>query len=200
VDRAAVRVLGALLTEIDVFESTTAPPPSQGNKKSADDDNHQEEVCASLQAFAVALQISVAADVATQEQLLPSLAAVLASAEGDDSRVALLQDCGVLGLLVTFFEAYWRSATHVPSICWACEAIELWVSMDQQRVFETGRLQASMIEFLQSMLQETRTAESVVALSTVVGCYVTLQGEEPPGEPDSTILQQVLELCASYDR
>lgn len=193
VDCAAIRVFGALLTEMDVFENTLGASMSETMKV-------PDQECVSLQALLVALRISMA-DVESQEHLLPGLANVLASAHGVESREKLLEDYGLLSeALLLFFESHCRSATNLSSASWACQVIEMWVSMEKG-IFETSRLQAFLIQYLERMSQQQkRTAEMVDALSAVVSCYAALQGDEPPGEPDSTILKQVLDHCAGFDQ
>ena len=216
VDGPVVRVLAQLLTEFDVFATSTPQrQPSRSSRAeqndkavTADDDDNSPE-CASLLALRVAMEIATNDDDDDlQETLLPSLAAVFASAEGSMSHVSLLKEYGLLGggdnNLGQFLETYWRRFTNnddMSSVSWACQLIELWVSLD--RICETSQVQGAIVQFLQRMLREQPSSLAsgfVGALSAAVGCYVTLQGNEPPGEPDATVLQQVLELCARFEQ
>jgi len=204
VDSAVVRVLAKLLTEFDVFAPAPVALRMQQQQPPKDGDDGSPE-CAALQGLHVAMEIATNTTMNDDDGLhlsdclLPSIAAVLASAEGEPSRVSLLKEYGLLGdHLYNFLERFWQSdgASDAVSVSWACQVSELWVSVD--RICETSRIQAVLVKCLQRMLKEALSPEIVDALSTVVGCYVTLQGDDPPGESDATILQQVLQACAHH--
>jgi hypothetical protein len=181
VDGPAVRVLAVLLSEFDVFEKhVTTKELEDGNEI--------------LQALRVALDIH---QVECQEDLLPCLAAVLTSSEGDESKVALLEEYELLDEpLVGFLEAFWNQAASLSSTQSACQVIELWSAA--ARIADVSRLLQCIVGWIKRNLEQSSppSDELKTALSTAVACYVTLQGDERPGEPDAMVLQRALEFCA----
>jgi hypothetical protein len=181
VDGPVVRVLGTLLTEFDVFEHQISTKEQEGNEI--------------LQALRVALDIH---DLECQEDLLPCLALVLSSSEGDEAKVAMLEEYQLLGEpLVNFLEAYWKHASNLSSIEYAYKVVATWSSM--ARISDTSGLLGCVIGWIERHINHQslpKSSELIGALSTAIACYVTLQGEEHPGEPDATILQCALDVCA----
>jgi hypothetical protein len=179
VDGPVVRVLGTLLREFDAFEQ----------KKSAEDQEGNEI----LQALRVALDIH---DVECQEELLPCLVVVLASSEEDESKLTLLEEYELLDEpLVRFLESYWKQTTNLSSIEYAYQVIAKWSSM--AHISDTSGLLECIIGWIDrngnALESSPRSNELTSALSTAIGCYVTLHGEKEPGEPDATILQRAIQ-------
>jgi hypothetical protein len=179
VDGPVVRVLGTLLREFDAFEQ----------KKSVEDEEGNEI----LQALRVALDIH---DVQCQEELLPCLVVVLASSEEDESKLTLLEEYELLDEpLVGFLESYWKQTTNLSSIEYAYQVVAKWSSM--AHISDTSRLLECIIGWIDrngnTHESSPRSNELTSALSTAIGCYVTLHGEKEPGEPDATILQRAIQ-------
>ena len=237
VNCAVVRLLAKLLTEFDVFLPATAArertthhggrPSSIRRPENCDDDDDNDDGAregAVLHALRVAMEIATSrnqnSNTADGDEafgadsincLLPSVAAVLASAEGDPSRGALLQEYGLLGsdsVVAQLLLGFWTNAaatSDTTSVSWACEVTELWLSMDRI-VSDTSGMQTAIVQYLQRQLKakssSSQASEHAMvedALSAAVGCYITLRGNsEPPGEPDATILQQTLAFCERH--
>ena len=225
VDSAVIRLLAKLLMEFDVF-APAEPRDRNRCMPMADQAGDDRGECATLQALRVAMEIAMmtsrkedgeksndaeendGADL--MDCLLPSIAAVMASAEGESSRMDLLKDYGLLGndsILYQFLLSFWTwSANDATSVSWACQVTELWMSMERI-VSDTSRLQSAMVQYLQRQLNVAKSSSELSdctevegALSAAVGCYVTLRADkEPPGEPDATVLQQVLAFCARHE-
>jgi hypothetical protein len=196
IDGVVVRVLASLWTEFDIFEQNPFP-------NTYESDNHTEEqeqdACSSkLQALKVAIQVSVS-DVGLQEQLFPCLTAIYASAEDDVSRIALLRQNGLMGddILLDFWDRYWDRTTNIAVVSWACQWMELYIGMEA--VVNIKRIQGALVRFLQRALSQSHSPQMVNPFSSVLGCYIILQGDEPPTEPDASILQSTIEYCAHFD-
>jgi hypothetical protein len=179
VDGPVVRVLGTLLREFDAFEQ----------KKSTEDEEGNEI----LQALRVALDIH---DVECQEELLPCLVVVLASSEEDEAKLTLLEEYELLDEpLVGFLESYWKQTTNLSSIEYAYQVVAKWSSM--AHISDTSGLLECIIGWIDrngnAPESSPRSNELTSALSTAIGCYVTLHGEKEPGEPDATILQRAIQ-------
>jgi hypothetical protein len=179
VDGPVVRVLGSLLREFDPFEQKMSAEDQEGN--------------IILQALRVALDIH---DVECQEELLPCLVVVLASSEDDEAKLTLLEEYELLDEpLVSFLESYWKQTTNLSSIEYAYQVVAKWSSM--AHIADTSGLLQCIIGWIDrngnALESSPRSNELTSALSTAIGCYVTLHGEKEPGEPDATILQRAIQ-------
>jgi hypothetical protein len=97
--------------------------------------------------------------------------------------------------LVGFLESYWKQTTNLSSIEYAYQVVAKWSSM--AHIADTSRLLESIIGWIDrngnALESSPRSNELTSALSTAIGCYVTLHGEKEPGEPDATILQRAIQ-------
>jgi hypothetical protein len=193
---AAIRVLASLWTEFDIFEESRYPNSYECDNK--DNQKDQDDCSSKLQALKVALQMSVR-DVDLQEQLFPCLTAIYASAEDDTDRIALLRQNGLMSddILLDFWDQYWERTTNVAVVPWACQWMELCIGM--RAVVNITRIRAALVQFLVRGSCQPPSPQMVNAFSSVIGCYITLQGEEPPTEPDASILQNAMEYCARFN-
>jgi hypothetical protein len=227
IDACAIRVLGSLLTEMNVFDQHQHRRPQSQQQGEGDSDENDN---ATLHALRIAMELTTKSNNTTSKAssgggeristgkhegyhaLMPSLAYVLASAEGDEHCVQLLKDYNVLDkeILPPFLHSFWdyqrqenleAFASIVP---WCCQVIELYVG--QVTVAETEGLQSDLIAWIRRVLRQlplssaTPVSEQqqvlVKSLESAVSCYVTLQGETQPPEPDFSIIQRALETCA----
>jgi urease accessory protein UreF len=220
VDAATIRVLAALWMELDSF---TVPPlssslpfddstPAKRSNSSSSDPLEPFHTTA-LSALCVAL--CVAADctdhgLQLRIELLPTLAAVMVQAASNDDDDdtdygVVLHQHGVFGTgLVTFLQVYLDSVTTdlVSSVPWACQVLEQWMTMPvslRASRAEIQRLKSSLLSFMQRMIlpcqRTSSAAELANALSTTVGAFVALQGDEAPDMAEMHILQQVVLFC-----
>lgn len=235
VDACVIRVLGSLLTEMNVFDQQQRRPQKQSRQQlphQQDQDDNDESDNATLHALRIALELTTKSNKNTSKDssggggegvwlqehegyhaLLPSLAYVLASAEGNEHCVQLLKDYNVLDrdILPPFLHSFWNQQRHenletfASVVPWCCQVIELYVGL--VTVVETEMLQADLIAWIRRVLPQLPLSLSspasceqqqvfVTSLESVVSCYVTLQGETQPPEPDFSIIQQALETCA----
>ena len=183
----AVRVFGVLVSEMDVFDMV---PLSKGDAMDGENEG--------LHALSVALQCQ--SSIETQESLLPGLATVLASSEGDSARTALLKDYLIVGIrLDEFLQVYFERTANLESIRWACQVIDLWASLIPLAHTDHRPLLGAILECLQRLLSLDHETEKLgPAMSGAVASYVTLKGEDPPGDAECLILQQAMETASRF--
>jgi hypothetical protein len=201
-DRIVMRVLGTIMAEMDPFEQ-------QNVRFSPNDHDHNDDGDCSDEApwsTALAIACEKANDGVTLEMLVPALAAVLALSSGNDSRVALLRQYGLLGTTFTdFMSRLFRNTgsdaeTSPESVELACDTIETWLSLGPL-VCETSTLQSAMVMFLDRVMKKRLHGEAAVGcIAPVLAVYASLQGSTPPDdEPSISILQMALHVCVSCD-
>ena len=256
-DPVVIRLLGALLTEWDVFLETTTSaatsPATQQQQQSLPQTGDTGVITTNPLLFALRMAMLRATATTTQNSnrptnrtaapqnllnypqqqqqqhqntaasLLPAIATVLASAEGDDSRMALLRDYHVLdqGLddfLASYFD-HVAVATTVnntdsgsnsnqqqqaeeeleSSMPWASQVIDLWTTTTTMSAtsVQAPHTLRSITACLQRLLNLQKHRKNV--LSSAVTSFVTLQGDEPPGDKETRILQQAFATLEKKD-
>jgi hypothetical protein len=184
VQEVAALVLGTLISEMDVF-TVASSKDSEGENEA-------------LHALAVALTCQ--ATVEAQEYLLPGLATVFASCEGDEERLTLLNDYEIVGKsLDDFLQAYFERTINLDTFHWACQLIDLWTVLAPPATRHSELLEAILLclEKLVAISKATPGTNALgPALSCVATCYITLQGEDPPGERQAELIKQALEMSA----
>jgi hypothetical protein len=191
-DLCVVRLLGALLSEFDIFLES---------RQAADvDDEH-----AILNALRTVLNL--VRDRGACESLLPGLLMIFASSEGDKDRAAVLKP--YLADVVGFFEFWWASMASqpgdedwtlvsVPSIECAWNVLELWHDVVAQTgaIVEVGAIQREIVHFLERLLDRAADdpSRNVKAISSAVSSYLVLQGDVAPCEPDASTIRRAVDI------
>lgn len=189
-----ISAFGCLLTEFDVFESSNRPQTKMAYDVSNDNlkSDHEQEENVSLNALRAAIKVCPSA---CRRELLLGLVTVLASAEGDDSRVKVLKEAKLMeDDTLELLHSCWNddAGDNDLTICTACDMVE--VLLDVNPILEISNLQSVIVKWIHRALgQPLRKA----ALDSSVACYVRLQGQTPPEEPDATIIRKATEVLAS---
>jgi hypothetical protein len=197
VDISVIRVLGCLLTEFDAFlgrQQLSANPHDVSGDFPKQSDTKEDN--AILAALSVAIKICPDD---CRVDLLQGLTAVLASAEGEEGRTALLKENNVFAdPTLELLASCWRRGRNETSvIVAACDAIE--VLLDVLQVLPVDSIQDAMVQWLTPTItgEYTELGADHTALQATLGCYVRLQGEEPPAEPDASVIRRSYELLES---
>lgn len=193
IDEAAIQVVGAMLTEIDPFDSPAEP----SSIEEKDDGSHF-----SLQGLRKALQItSTSNNAQVQSFLLPCIVAIMETVEMNPRHCKLLRMSAILGeTLALFLITYFQNATksNDDATLLACQTIDVWCSMTGRQGptrKETNQLLDALTGFMTSMIQTQKRAQSSVnVMSAAVGAFISLQGDSPPTIPQMNILKEVLML------
>lgn len=201
-----IRVLGALLTEWDVFEVTvmskTVDEEEKGKDRRENDGNEMlrslmvaMKYCGELQEPGLVLY----------ESILAAIATVLASCEGDDRKCKFLRQThyGLLGgqnvqqFLLAYFRHFAAYATrHLDktlddSLEWAVAILDMHVS--EKPFSSRANILSAIIQAIQAVLKIQHN--SFTAVSRLITCFVTLQGEEPPKEEHTVVLESAIKTC-----
>jgi hypothetical protein len=188
-DMTAIRLLGTLLSEFDIFL----------DHRPVEEDDHSI-----LSAIRVILM--VVHDQEACESLLPGLLMMFASCEGDETRMAILKP--YLADFVSFFSFWWGAMSAQLQDSWNVDLVEcgwnvleLWhgVVVETGVVVEVGGIQHEILRFLSTFLNREGgpcdEKGNIKALSAAVSSYMALQGDdEAPGEPDSSIMRRAVEF------
>jgi hypothetical protein len=196
-DFCVVRLLGALLSEFDIFLES---------RHAADvDDEHA--ILNSLRTV-----LNLVRDRGACESLLPGLLMIFASSEGDKDRAAVLKP--YLADFVGFFEFWWASTAsqagdddwtlvNVQSTECAWNVLELWHDVVAQTgvIVEVGAIQRGIVHLLARLLDRAADDQSrnVKAISSAVSSYLVLQGDVAPSEPEASTIRRavdVLQRCS----
>jgi hypothetical protein len=206
-DRIVMRVLGTIMAEMDPFEQQNVRFGTQ-HAVDVSPKDHDDGDCSDEAPWSTALAAACekADDGVTLEMLVPALAAVLALSSGNDGRVNLLRQSGLLGTTFTdFMSRLFRHTgsaadTSPESVELACDTIETWLSLSPM-VCETATLQSAMVVFLDRVMKERSHGEAAAGcIGPVLAVYASLQGSTPPDdEPSISILQMALHICVSCD-
>jgi hypothetical protein len=198
-DLCVVRLLGALLSEFDIFLEC---------RQSGADDEHS--ILNAIQAVLRGVR-----DRGACESLLPGLLMIFASGEGDEDRAAALKP--YLADFVGFFEFWWSSAAsqagddlgvvNVESIECGWNVLELWHDVVAQTgvVVEVGAIQREIVHFLTSILDRSAdglgddSSRTVNAISSAVSSYLVLQGDVAPCEPDASAMRRAVDILQRYN-
>lgn len=193
-DETAIRLLGTLWTEFDIFDAAATDGSSTGDKE---DDDGPSSHWAALHAV-----LTKTKNLDVLSSLFPALLAVLVGSDDDPARLRILKP--YLRDFVSFFESWWSQAgpTHPSSkvLVGAGQVLELWYDCTVQSgvAVEVGGILRHLAQYLVRVLGTTRGPElqTLPAISVAVSSYVLLQGDEPPTEPDASILHRAI----SYSR
>jgi hypothetical protein len=198
-DLCVVRLLGALLSEFDIFLEC---------RQSDADDEHS--ILNAIQAVLRGVR-----DRGACESLLPGLLMIFASGEGDEDHAVILKP--LLADYVGFFEFWWASAArqasddfgrvNVQSIECAWNVLELWQDVVAQMgvVVEVGAIQREIVHFLTSILDRSAdglgddSSRTVNAISSAVSSYLVLQGGVAPCEPDASAMRRAVDILQRYN-
>mmetsp|Transcript_23542 Transcript_23542/g.65501 ORF Transcript_23542/g.65501 Transcript_23542/m.65501 type:complete len:648 (+) Transcript_23542:99-2042(+) len=172
-----VGVLGALLTEFDCFS---------GAQNKGDNEERTKSLIMSL------LRAVMICQDRTQLSFLlfPAMTTVLASAQGDAARVAYLTT--LVEPTKQLVDSYWSSPSNntkdEASVVWICQVMELVFEMfHSQVVSSSNSWKTVLIQFLKES-----GGTSKGTMDALVGCYVTLQGSNPPPDHDAHIIEEAL--------
>jgi len=209
IDVAVIQLLGGLLSEFDIFEKQyfdPTPAAKQSQDQDGGSNGRQNEVLSGVRAALDNRYIEA------QQSLLPGLLALIATCEGDESRISLLNEFDILGEpLVNFMKSYWDECSYLESVLCALELIEMLYD-----VMESTKQLPELLPWISRFIQRTlsRFGDSgggssddasssssrevvVSALSAAVACYVTIRGDAPPDEPDASVIRRAIEFCGS---
>jgi len=176
-------VFGTLLTEFDVFTGSS--------QQNMDEDRSKSLVQALDQAMTASsnnMQLSC--------RLFPAITTVLASAQGIQERIAIAQSLtdNTLALVDNFWDesddSYESDWFDLNSIIWVCQLMELLFDICPAKV-NRPFWKAMLIEFLKRQESGNRSASRSV-LETAVACFVTLQGNQPPSNEESLVIEKIL--------
>jgi hypothetical protein len=175
--KTAVRNFGPFLTEWDVFLERNADTL--------------------LHALAISVDFCKD-DLAVQNALLAGLTTVLASSEGDGSRIDALNQFHLLGhrledFLVSCFDQIGHGcevSQQEGALQWCSQVIDLWTSMTETR--NISRVLSSVRSCLERSLAKQQNGIDL-DLSSLALCYITLQGDVPPSDEDAALLQIAFE-------
>jgi hypothetical protein len=181
----ACRVLGGLLTELDVWEDFPRCGVSTRQV---------------LQALRVAMTTSADdPNMTLTPFLVPALLTLLQTVEDDQARLELLRRAGILTdkrfvpVACNVFTTLDLDVLNV--VPFACQLIELWLSLVPP--IDTTRLKRTVINWIRQRLIELNKGSSskllTEALSSAVGCFITLQGDTIPGDEDSDVIECALQ-------
>jgi hypothetical protein len=174
--KTAIRLFGPFLTEWDVFL-----------------ERNTETLL-----HALAISVDFCKDLSVQNAVLAGLTTVLASSEGDDSRIDALNQFHLLDhrledFLVSCFDQIGNGGevSHQEgTMQWCSQIIDLWTSMTAER--KITKVLGSIRSCLERSLAQGRSGTNL-DLSSLALCYITLQGDVPPSDEDAALLQIAIE-------
>lgn len=147
---------------------------------------------------ALAFSVDVSKDnLAVHNALLAGLTTVLASSEGDSSRIDSLNQFHLLGqrledFLISCFDQIKNNGEDTNqegTLQWCSQIIDLWTSMVRDRKM------TKLIESVRLCLQLVLAPgpiENNLDVSRLAFCYITLQGDVPPSNEDAALLKIAL--------
>ena len=194
IDAPVILVLGCLLTEFDVFIRPQYKQNHGGRIDGADFDDEKNENAALL-ALSVAMQIC---PLSSRHELLLGLTAVLASAEGDNTRVELLKQNKVLEEnVVQLLKTCWTDvhAVGLSTIPVACDLID--ILLDVTVVRQSRELQSTIVKWIEKVASDGTFIR--VDLEMSLSCFVKLQGNMPPNDFNANIINMAYQRLMNLD-
>ena len=201
---ALVGVFGSLLTEFDVFTHQHKEPDSENHFRQS----QAPEKMTNALVHAVEQTMTLTSKHPQLSVLLvPGVTTILASAQGDDDREALIKTWK--DIIPDLVADFWKSNLPVQEVRLTINESEspvspssvVWVSQLMELANDIFPLSTSSIEnwkdnliaFLQAFDDTQTYPESAkLALDAVVTCYVTLQQDAAPPDPHAFVLQRAL--------
>ena len=173
-----ISMFGSLLTEFDIFlQDTTA----------GDEDR--------IESLVQTLDIAMTLAKAHLERaclIFPAVASVLASAQGDESRISVIRN--VLETVVELVDCFWRSSSgatfnHESTVSWVCHTMEILNDIMKPELGKLNEWKQYLISFLGEAVENSVSASE--GAQAAAGCYICLQGENPSDE-ESLLIHQII--------
>ena len=204
--KIGMQLLGTMLTEVDIWDFHYQP-----QEQYQDDGGMGGSVESILRCLEMLLSNEEwAADCAV---LLPGLVHILANAEGQSTRLDHLNS--LWEPLVEYIQFYWQrdcvsfEERLDETLYWACSCTEMIVALQPTANTVHRRLALSIMEWIQSVVQEwedpkrKHVTEHVGLqkvqsnLTLALGCYMSLSQhrDQPPREHESRVILRALQIC-----
>ncbi|CAB9516801.1 expressed unknown protein [Seminavis robusta] len=178
-----IQLLGLLLSEFDAFEGLK-----------------HVDTAEILKALDVVVQNSLQAQ-EQQHYVMASLLGIMETACDDSYRVLLLKKHNLLGENMAWFLChYWSTNSSASSVPVACRLTEIWHVLltehqsELRLVVNTEAIEKAIVAWIKKGAHQ----EPAAIINDVIGCFVTLRGDNPPSNEDALILQQAMEYCAAH--
>jgi hypothetical protein len=200
VELMVVRLYSTLLIEFLNFDGEDLEQTDEVPLNSMEEQRQQP-----IQVFPAMRQALTFREPALQQSTLSALVTVFASCEGDVFRIQCIQRYELLGQsLVSFLKSFFAHRSNTEGVDLAAQVTELWYEISMETTdtaIEVSGLQDSICDWIESIMQSPSTLkqteeEVAIALGSAVGCYVTLQGDTRPNEPQASTIERALKFCA----